>query len=216
MLRIGDGASAQSGARFADSADPRRILGRSSTYGGSSGAEHSNSSFRCQAMIRLPLWQGSSFQRSLASHSWKYGLLKRSSLRDCSFRCRFSTSNSSLVPTSRKGVLAQKSSKSLSRTIEPVSSPPRKPATYEPLKEQLATRSSPTILYRASSYTHYIVACYTSGIFFVCCAISNYGTKKYAHLQDVPSYVPVFITVGSLFLACFGFWMFLKVRQSIV
>ena len=163
-------------------------------------------------MLRLQLWQAPSFQRSLASHSWKYGLLKRSSLRDCCLRCRFSTSSSSLVPTSRKGVPAQKSSKLLSRTIEPGSRPPRKPATYEPLKEQLATRSSPTILYRASSYTHYITACYTTGIFFVGCAISNYGTKKYAHLQDVPAYVPVFITVGSLFLACFGFWMFLKVR----
>ena len=167
-------------------------------------------------MIRLQLWQAPSFQRSLASNSWKYGLLKRSSLRDCRFRCRFSTSNCSLVPKSRKGVPALKSSKPLPKPIEFVSHPSRKPATYEPLKEQLATRSSPTILYRASSYTHYIIACYTTGIFFVGCAISNYGTKQYAHSQDVPSYVPVFITVGSLFLACFGFWMFLKVGHSIV
>lgn len=175
----------------------------------------SNSSLRCQAMLRLQLWQPSSFQRSLASHSWKYGLLKRSSLHECCFRCRFSTSSCSLVPTSRKGVPAQKSSKPLSKAIESVSRPSRKPATYEPLKEQLATRSSPTILYRASSYTHYITACYTSGIFFVGCAISNYGTKSFADQQAVPAYVPVFITVGSLFLACFGFWMLLKVGQSI-
>ena len=167
-------------------------------------------------MLRSRLWQVPSFQHSLAPQSWKPGLLKRSPLLNCCFRCRFSTSNCSLVPKSRKGVPALKSSKALQKTIESVSHPSRKPATYEPLKEQLATRSSPTILYRASSYTHYITACYTSGIFFVGCAISNYGTKKYAHLQDVPAYVPVFITVGSLFLACFGFWMFLKVGHSII
>ena len=167
-------------------------------------------------MLRLQLWQAASFQRSLASQPSKCGLLKRSPLLDCCLRCRFSTSNCSLVPKPRKVVLAQKSSKPLSQTIESGSPPSRKPATYEPLKEQLATRSSPTILYRASSYTHYTTACYTTGIFFLGAAILNYTSQNHADLQAVPGYVPVFISVGSFMIACLGFWMLLKVGVSVV
>ncbi len=167
-------------------------------------------------MLRLQLWQAASFQRSLVSQTSKCGLLKRSLLLDCCFRCRFSTSNCSLVPKPRKVVPAQNSSKPLSRTIESVSQPSRKPATYETLNEQLATRSSPTILYRASSYTHYTTACYTTGIFFLGAAILNYTSQNHADLQAVPGYVPVFISVGSFMIACLGFWMLLKVGVSIV
>ena len=167
-------------------------------------------------MLRLQLWQAASFQRSLALQPLKCGLLKRSSLLDCCIRCRFSTSNCSLVPKPRKVAPAQKSSKQLSKTIESVSQPSRKPATYEPLKEKLATRSSPTILYRASSYTHYITACYTTGIFLVGIAIYNYNSQNYVDLEAVPGYIPVFITVGSFMIACLGFWMLLKVGVSIV
>ena len=167
-------------------------------------------------MLRLQLWQAASFQRSLVSQPSKCGLLKRSLLLDCCFRCRFSTSNCSLVPKPRRVVPAQKSSKPVSKTIELVSQSSRKPATYEPLNEQLATRSSPTILYRASSYTHYTTACYTTGIFFLGAAILNYTSQNHADLQAVPGYVPVFISVGSFMIACLGFWMLLKVGVSIV
>ena len=162
-------------------------------------------------MLRLQLWQATSFQRSLASPPVKCGLLKRSPLLIRCFRCRFYTSNRSLVPKSRKVVPAQKSSRPISKTIESVSQASRKPATYEPLTEQLATRSAPTTLYRASSYIHYTTACYTTGIFFLGAAILNYTSQNHADLQAVPGYVPVFISVGSFFIACLGFWMLLKV-----
>ena len=167
-------------------------------------------------MLRLQFCQAASFQRSLVSQPSRYGLLKRSPLLDCCFRCRFSTTNHSLALQTRKVVPAQKSSKPLSKTIESVSQPPRKPATYEPLTEQLATRSSPTVLYRASSYVHYTTACYTTGIFFLGAAILNYTSQNHADLQAVPGYVPVFISVGSFFIACLGFWMLLKVGLLIV
>ena len=167
-------------------------------------------------MLRLQLWQAASFQRSLASQPSKYGLLKRSPLLDWCSRCRFSTSNCSLVSKPRKIVPAQKTSKPLSKTIESASHSSRKPATYEPLKDQLATRSSPTILYRASSYTHYITACYTTGIFLLGAAVFNYTSQNYADLEAVPGYVPVFVTIGSFMIACLGFWMLLKVGFFIV
>lgn len=167
-------------------------------------------------MLRIQLWQAASFQRSLNSQPIKFCLLKRSPWLDCCSRCRFSTSNRSLVPNSRKVGPTQKSTKTLSKTIESVPQPSRKPATYEPLTEQLATRSSPTVLYRASSYIHYTTACYTTGIFFLGAATLNYTSQNHADLQAVPGYVPVFVSVGSFFIACLGFWMLLKVGVSIV
>ena len=92
-------------------------------------------------------------------------------------------------------------------------SAPRKPAAYESLVEKLALRSSPVLLYQASSYTPYIVGCYMVGGFFIAIAAFNYRTQDFARPGDLPKYVPVFITVGSSMIACFGLWQCLKVRN---
>ena len=89
----------------------------------------------------------------------------------------------------------------------------RKPAAYEPLTDKLALRASPTLLYRASSYTNYLFGCYAAGAGLLAAAWSNFQTRNYAQLGDVPSWVPVFTGVGSLMIACGGVWMLLRVRK---
>ena len=89
----------------------------------------------------------------------------------------------------------------------------RKPAAYEPLTDKLALRASPTLLYRASSYTNYLFGCYVAGAGLLAAAWSNFQTQNYVQLAGVPPWVPVFVSVGSLMIACGGFWMLLKVKK---
>ena len=106
--------------------------------------------------------------------------------------------------------LAQRATPKRSQT--PISAS-RKPAAYEPLTDKLALRASPTLLYRASSYTNYLFGCYVAGAGLLAAAWFNFQTPKYAELGGVPPWVHVFTSVGSLMIACGGFWMLLKVRK---
>lgn len=47
-------------------------------------------------------------------------------------------------------------------------------------------------------------------------AVYNYRSQYFiVKPEDLPAFVPVFITVGSFMIACIGFWMLLKVRIHI-
>ena len=91
----------------------------------------------------------------------------------------------------------------------------RKPAAYEPLTDKLALRASPTLLYRASSYTNYLFGCYVAGAGLLAAAWSNFQTQNYGQLAGVPPWVPVFVSVGSLMIACGGVWMLFKVKKIV-
>ena len=90
---------------------------------------------------------------------------------------------------------------------------PRKPAAYEPLTHKLALRTSPTLLYQASSYTNYIFGCYAVGIGLLAAGWFNFQTQFYVQPGGVPPWVPRFTSVGSFMIVCGGFYMLLKVRR---
>ena len=166
-------------------------------------------------MIRVQLSQTARFHPALLTKPSPCSLKKSSPLIEACLRCRFATGRRSFSQKQRKAV-AQKASKVPSRLVQPTSHAPRKFAEYESLNDKLATRSSPTLLYRASSYTHYIVACWTAGTFLVSIAGYNYRSQYFVvKPEDLPTFVPVSIAVGSFMIACIGFWMLLKVSTYV-
>ena len=160
----------------------------------------------------MPYLRGSSFRHCLtarrSTHSFRWPC-------NSSFEPSFSPYFSVRVRN-----FAQKRAIPLSKyskgAIKPTLPTPRKPAEYESLSEKLALRTSPTLLYQASSYNHYIVACYMVGGFLISVGALNAQTPSFARPGDLPAYVPVFAAVGSFAIACIGFWMCLKVDRSSV
>jgi hypothetical protein len=161
----------------------------------------------------LQLWQ-TSLRRTLSPQQSTRALRWRSQLiiEPC-FKCRFSTSTRTFAQ--KKAVPLQRPPKVTFSPGKPTLSTPRKPAAYESLSEKLALRSSPTLLYQASSYNHYIIASYMVGGFLISVAAFNAQTPEFARPGDLPAFVPVFAAVGSFMIACIGFWMCLKVRQPL-
>ncbi|KAM0797793.1 hypothetical protein BDR22DRAFT_891842 [Usnea florida] len=96
----------------------------------------------------------------------------------------------------------------------PVSGP-RKPAAYEPLTHKLALRTSPTLLYQASSYTNYFFGCYAVGIGLLAAGWFNFQTQFYVQPGGVPPWVPRFTSVGSFMIVCGGFYMLLKPQNMV-
>ena len=162
-------------------------------------------------MLRTQCWKIASFQRSFVSQPSSHSLLICPHSINIYSRHKFSTTKYSLIHKQTPTLSRQNPSKPPSKLMRLASPTPRKPTAYQSLNEQLATKFEPTLLYRASSYTHYITACYTAGIFFVGVAFYNYNSPNYVELDALPGYIPVFITIGSFMIACIGFWMFLKV-----
>ena len=90
----------------------------------------------------------------------------------------------------------------------------RKPAAYEPITEQLALRTCPTLLYQASPKIDHLFGCYAVGSGLFAAAWFNFQTQFYVKSGGVPPWVPAFTSVGSFMIACASFWMFLKVRST--
>lgn len=150
-------------------------------------------------------------RRSLSAEPSKIPLRWRVQGNWSSLRCNFSTSTPGLAQ--RKGVPLQRLKTAATKPGKFPTSAPLKPAAYESLSEKLALRSSPTLLYQASSYNHYIIASYMVGGFLISVGVFNAQTPDFARPGDLPAYVPVFAAVGSFMIACIGFWMCLKVRR---
>lgn len=141
-----------------------------------------------------PFPSGPNGRLHLLYSRWPCGITKRSQ------RLLHKNSNPSHTPR-----IASKSSP------KPVSLP-RKPAAYEPLSQKLTLRSSPTLLYQASSYVPYMLAYYGFGGSLIAAAWFNFQTQFYVRPGGVPAFVPVFTDVGSFMIACVGIWMCLKAR----
>ena len=121
--------------------------------------------------------------------------------------------NSAQGPIQRKARVPQTPRRETPKPSYSLTSRSRKPAAYEPLSQKLALRASPTLLYRASSHTHYIFGCYATGGGLLAAAWFNFQTQFYVQPGGVPSWVPAFTSIGSFMIACGGFWMLLKVRM---
>ncbi len=157
-------------------------------------------------------------------HSWQASFKTRSFAQPCTWglgrysqqlvscrRCQFSHSAQGLAQ--RRATTPHAPERATPKPSHILISQSRKPAAYEPLTEKLALRTSPTLLYRASSYTSYLFGCYTVGSGLLAAAWFNYGTQFYVQPGGVPQWVPLFTSVGSLVIAFSGFWMFLKVGR---
>ena len=162
-------------------------------------------------MIRSRWLHAARFQRALFSRTATCDLRTQPPSIGTCLKYNFTTSTRSLVQKQKKPTL-KTPTKAPAKPIQPTSYAPRKFAAYQSLNEELATRPSPTLLYRSSSYAHYITACLTAGTLIIGIAVYNYRSQYYiVSPEDLPAFVPVFITVGSLMIACVGFWMLLKV-----
>lgn len=159
----------------------------------------------------LHSWPASFKSRSLAQPGTR-GLGRRTQLFASYRRCEVSNSAPNLAQ--RKAGTPQKPKRDTPKTSKTLVSGSRKPAAYEPLTDKLALRTSPTLLYQASSYTHYLFGCYVVGGGLLAAAWFNYGTQFYVRPGGVPPWVPYFTSTGSLLIACGGFWMILKVRRT--
>ena len=152
-------------------------------------------------------------------HSWQ------ASLQTCSFAQRFTWgpsrctthlrdfSNNAQSLAQRRPKTPHIPKKTTPKPSQTLISGSRKPAAYEPLTNKLALRSSPTLLYQASSYTSYLFGCYAVGGGLLAAALFNYRTQFYVRPGGVPQWVPLSTSIGSLVMACGGFWMFFKVRM---
>lgn len=164
--------------------------------------------------LRLPAtlqsWQASFKARSVAP-PFTWGLERRDRLLASYQTSEFSNSAQNLAQ--RRAETPQTPKRATPKASQTLISRPRKPAAYEPLIDKLALRTSPTLLYRASSYSNYLFGCYAVGGGLLAAAWLNFGTQFYVQPGGVPQWVPVFTSIGSFMLACSGFWMFLKVRR---
>ena len=159
----------------------------------------------------LHSWQASFKTRSFAQPcTWGLGRYSQQ-LATCR-RCLFS--HSAQGQAQRRAATPHTPERATPKPSHILISQSRKPAAYEPLTEKLALRTSPTLLYRASSYTSYLFGCYTVGSGLLAAAWFNYGIQFYIQPGGVPQWVPLFTSVGSLMIAFLGFWMFLKVRRT--
>ena len=154
------------------------------------------------------------FRNILPPQQPKCGLRHGVQIISPCWRCTLSTSARSLARL--KSFVPRQSGKAAPGHSKPSTiAVPRTPAAYESLKGQLALRSSPTLLYRASSYKNYIVASYVAGVFFTSVGAFNARTPTFATGGGVPAYVPVFAAVGGFMIICAGCWMLLKVRNCL-
>ncbi|KAL2037354.1 hypothetical protein N7G274_009839 [Stereocaulon virgatum] len=166
-------------------------------------------------MIRLQWLRAARFQHALFSRTATCDLRTQPPSIGLYLKCNFTSSTRSLVQNQKKPTL-KTPTKAPAKPIQPTSYAPRKSAAYQSLNDELATRSSPTLLYRSSSYAHYITACWTAGALIIGIAVYNYRSQYYiVSPEDLPAFVPVFITVGSLMIACVGFWMLLKPQNMV-
>lgn len=127
--------------------------------------------------------------------------------------CEFSNSARSLAP--RKTGSSQTSNRANPKSGQTLIFGSRKPTAYEPLTEKLALRTSPTLLYQASSYSNYVFGCYAVGGGLLAAGWFNFQTQFYVRPGGVPQWVPAFTSAGSFLIACGGFWMLLKVRRTV-
>ena len=151
------------------------------------------------------LWQAS-FKTCSFAQPFTWGLVRR--IQSCEFsdNARFLAQRKPRTPQSPKRATLKPSHSLISGS--------RKPAAYKPLTNKLALRSSPTLLYQASSYTYYLFACYAAGGGLLAAAWFNFQTQFYVQPGGVPQWVPRFTSIGSFMIACAGFWMFFRVRRT--
>ena len=156
-----------------------------------------------------------SWQASLKTHSFiqpfTWGLGRRNRLFTSCRRHQYSKSVQSLAQ--RKAGTQHTTKSATPKPSQTPISRSRKPAAYEPLSDKLAIRASPTLLYQAPSCQNYLFACYAIGGGLLAAAWLNFRIQFYVQPGGVPPWVPRFTSVGSLFIACVGFWMVLKVRR---
>lgn len=157
-------------------------------------------SLRLQATLHS--WQAR-FKTCAFAQPFTWGLVGRNQSRELS--------NNARILAQRKPQTPKRATPTPSHTLIAGS---RKPAAYKPLTETLALRSSPTLLYQASSYTYYLFACYAAGGGLLAAAWFNFQTQFYVQPGGVPQWVPRFTSIGSFMIACGGFWMFLRVRRT--
>ena len=158
----------------------------------------------------LQSWQASFKTRSIAQ-PFTWGLERRDQLLASCQTCEFSNSAQNLAH--RRAGTPQTLKRATPKASQTPISRPRKHGAYEPFIDKLALRTSPTLLYRASSYTNYLFGCYAVGGGLLAAAWFNFGTQFYVQPGGVPQWVPLFTSIGSFMIACSGFWMFLKVRR---
>ena len=161
-------------------------------------------SLRLQATLHS--WQAS-FKTCSFAQPFTWGLVRRN--QSCEF------SDNARVLAQRKAGTPQTPKRATPTPSQTLISGSRKPAAYKPLTETLALRSSPTLLYQASSYTYYFFACYAAGGGLLAAAWFNFQTQFYVQPGGVPQWVPRFTSIGSFMIACGGFWMFLRVRRTV-
>lgn len=159
-------------------------------------------------------------------HSWQASVQTRPYVQRCTrglsrrnqsltlYRSR-KFSNSAQNLAQRQKETPKTSKRATPKPSQTLISGSRKPAAYEPLTEKLALRTSPTLLYQASSYTNYIFGCYAVGSGLLAAGWFNFQTQFYVRPGGVPRWVPAFTSVGSFVMACAGFWMLLKVRRIV-
>ncbi len=106
-------------------------------------------------------WQASCKTRLLAQPFARHHGTRNESSTFCR-KCEYS--NSARGPARRRSGTQQTPKIATPKRSQALISGPQKPAAYEPLTDKLALRASPTLLYRASSYTNnFRFGCYAVG-----------------------------------------------------
>ena len=156
-------------------------------------------------------WCRASFKTRSLARPLTLGLGRRNQLVASPLKCEIS--NTARHLSQRRAAAPQISKRATLEADQTLVSGPRKPAAYEPLTHKLALRTSPTLLYQASSYTNYLFGCYAVGIGLLAAGWFNFQTQFYVRPGGVPPWVPRFTSVGSFMIVCGGFYMLLKVRE---
>ena len=128
-------------------------------------------------------------------------------------RCRFTTGTRRVA----KSVVRAKPLRTIRGTTQ--KQPAVKPSQYESTLTILAKKSSPTLLYQASSHLPYILGCYFAGGGIIAMGAfngyTNFSVPKsdLTSGRDVPRHVPIFVNIGSFFMIAVGTYLCLRVSR---
>ena len=86
-------------------------------------------------------------------------------------------------------------------------------SSYKSFAETLSRRSSPTLLYEASSSAGHIIRVYCVGLFCIVYGCYQYYTIYLFPTVDVPYTLSIFSAGAAFFVGLFGLWIMFGVRR---
>ena len=149
------------------------------------------------------LLRPSVFQRPSSGGLLVSYLSRRLQLLESHLSCTFTTSSCQL--TAKKARVPQAIPRSASKSALPYKS------AFNAYREQLASRTSPTLLYEGPSHAFYKTGWILLGGFCLTWAVINWNNHYMHPLEGTPAYVPIIMGTTCVAMVAGAGWCFLKV-----